>query len=67
MVEEDSISDAVAQFKTRREFRSDRVGNILVPVGKVTPHPLRKWLQTLCGAVECAAFCVLLAQQRQCF
>ena len=35
VVGEDSISEAVRQFKTRKEFRSDKVGNILVPVGKV--------------------------------
>ena len=35
VVSEDSIAEAVQQFKTRREFRCDKVGNILVPVGKV--------------------------------
>ena len=35
VVAETSIPEAVTQFKTRREFRSDKVGNILVPVGKV--------------------------------
>ncbi|CAI8032670.1 50S ribosomal protein L1 [Geodia barretti] len=35
VVGEDSIPEAVRQFKTRKEFRSDKVGNILVPVGKL--------------------------------
>ena len=32
---EDSITQAVHQFKTSREFKSDRIGNIPVAVGKV--------------------------------
>lgn len=36
VVSEDSIAQAVQQFKTSREFRSDRIGHIHVPVGKVS-------------------------------
>ena len=38
VVSEDSIAQAVQQFKTSREFRSDRIGHIHVPVGKVNIH-----------------------------
>ena len=61
---EDSITQAVHQFKTSREFKSDRIGNIPVAVGKV-------WVGG-CGCVRTCArvrvynfhiwfnFCVLL-------
>jgi large subunit ribosomal protein L1 len=35
VVAEDSIAEAVRQFKTRREFHSNRDGHIHVPVGKL--------------------------------
>jgi large subunit ribosomal protein L1 len=35
VVTEDSVAEAVQQFKTSREFRSDRSGLIHVPVGKL--------------------------------
>ena len=35
VVSEDSIAQAVQQFKTSREFKCDKIGNIHLPIGKV--------------------------------